>query len=135
MPYLSGISRERLLTCDDRLIRIAREVIRVYDFTVVDGHRTPAEQAALYARGRTVPGDVVTWTMTSPHNHEPSLAFDFCPWTPGVGLDWSNTRQFFKIAGAFLYVAGLYEYPVTWAGDATGDYSADIGHLQIQPLN
>lgn len=34
---------------------------------VVEGYRTPERQRALYAQGRTRPGDVVTWTLDSAH--------------------------------------------------------------------
>ncbi|WP_445147328.1 hypothetical protein [Dyella sp. Tek66A03] len=37
------------------------------DFTVTAGYRTHAEQDALYAQGRTKPGNVVTWTRNSRH--------------------------------------------------------------------
>jgi peptidoglycan L-alanyl-D-glutamate endopeptidase CwlK len=132
MPYLSRTSRERLLTVDDRLMRVCLELITYFDYTVVCGHRSPEEQARLYAQGRTAPGDIVTWTLNSFHNHSPSLAVDLCPWKPGVGLDWHNRNEFYKMAGAFLYIASLYDYPVTWGGDWP-TRKRDLPHMQIEP--
>ena len=37
------------------------------DFSVAQGVRTEAQQAALYAQGRSAPGKIVTWTMQSNH--------------------------------------------------------------------
>ena len=116
MPEFSQSSREKLLTCDDRLVRVACEVIKVYDFCITCGHRSPEEQARLYAQGRTTPGQIVTWTLESYHNHTPALAFDFCPWTPGTGLDWDNLQMFNQIGYAMLYVGRSWGWDVEWGG-------------------
>lgn len=132
MPHFSTSSREKLCTCDDRLIRVASEVIAVYDFCITCGHRSYKEQERLYAQGRTTPGQIVTWTLESYHNYTPALAFDFCPWTPGIGPDWANTSMFHKIAGAMLYVGGLYGYDLTWGGDWP-KRKRDMPHVQVAP--
>lgn len=62
------------------------------DLTIVSGQRTNAEQAALYAQGRTAPGGIVTYKRPgeSKHNAEPlSLAVDLAP-LPGGKLSWAE---------------------------------------------
>jgi peptidoglycan L-alanyl-D-glutamate endopeptidase CwlK len=65
-------SEKNLATVEPRLQKIGRELLRRLaaeglTFKVTSGNRTKAEQAALYAQGRTKPGPVVTWTMKSRH--------------------------------------------------------------------
>ncbi len=64
------------------------------DLTIVSGQRTNAEQAALYAQGRTAPGPVVTYKKPgeSKHNAEPlSQAVDLAP-LPGGKLSWAEAE-------------------------------------------
>jgi len=49
---------------------------------VASGTRTPAEQAALYAQGRSVPGDIVTPRRPGGSLHQYGLAFDVAPIDP-----------------------------------------------------
>lgn len=54
-------------------------------------HRTEAEQAALYAQGRTKPGKIVTQLKKgSKHNLMPSKAFDIAFKKADESLDWSS---------------------------------------------
>lgn len=56
---------------------------------VTSGRRTIAEQNALYAQGRTVPGNIVTKAQggQSPHNF--GLAADLCPMDQCGELWWN----------------------------------------------
>jgi peptidoglycan L-alanyl-D-glutamate endopeptidase CwlK len=61
-----------LATVQPQLQRLGRELLRRLaaeglTFKVIQGRRTPAQQAALYAKGRTAPGPKVTWTLKSRH--------------------------------------------------------------------
>jgi peptidoglycan L-alanyl-D-glutamate endopeptidase CwlK len=65
-------SEKNLATVQPQLAMLGRELLRRLaaeglTFKVTSGNRTKAEQAALYAQGRTKPGAVVTWTMKSRH--------------------------------------------------------------------
>lgn len=65
-------SEKNLATVTPQLQRLGRELLRRLaseglTFKVIQGRRTPAEQAALYAKGRTAPGPKVTWTLKSRH--------------------------------------------------------------------
>jgi peptidoglycan L-alanyl-D-glutamate endopeptidase CwlK len=65
-------SEKNLATVQPQLQRLGRELLRRLaaeglTFKVIQGRRTPAQQAALYAKGRTAPGPKVTWTLKSRH--------------------------------------------------------------------
>jgi peptidoglycan L-alanyl-D-glutamate endopeptidase CwlK len=65
-------SEKNLATVVPELRKIGRELLRRLaaeglTFKVIQGRRTPEEQAALYAKGRTAPGPKVTWTLRSRH--------------------------------------------------------------------
>lgn len=87
------------------------------DFLVTCTWRSPAEQAALYAQGRTVPGKVVTNAKPgqSMHNHmvqgHPcSLAFDIVPLRYGKPV-WAVSDSLWLVLGELGEQAGL-----EWAG-------------------
>ena len=65
-------SEKNLATVQPQLQKLGRELLRRLaaeglTFKVTSGNRTKAEQAALYAKGRTTKGPKVTWTMNSRH--------------------------------------------------------------------
>jgi peptidoglycan L-alanyl-D-glutamate endopeptidase CwlK len=125
MPYFGRRSRERLATCHPHLQLIANEAIRVVDFTIISGFRSDEEQANLYARGRTVPGDIVTWVPPgeSRHNADPSEAFDFAPWP----IDWEDVWRFGLVCGVLQTFADEYQIEIEFLPEK-GDY----GHVQLR---
>jgi len=88
----SAASAAKRATLDPRLQRAVDLILgwALYDLTIVSGRRSNEEQAALYAQGRTTPGDVVTYKKpgTSKHNATPALAVDVAPWVGGR-LSWN----------------------------------------------
>jgi hypothetical protein len=124
MPYFGRRSRAKLATCHPDLQLIAKDAIKLVDFTIIFGHRTMEEQANLYARGRTVPGDVVTWAAPgqSRHNSYPSEAFDFAPWP----IDWEDEWRFGFIAGVLQKCANARGVKIEFLPEK-GDY----GHVQL----
>jgi hypothetical protein len=126
MPHLGRRSRARLATCHPSLRLIAYDAIRVVDFSIIFGHRTLEEQANLFARGRTVPGDVVTWAAPgkSRHNDLPSTAFDFAPWPEMYDAsDW----LFGYVCGVLMKCALEREIEIEFLSEK-GDY----GHVQLR---
>ena len=130
MPHFSNRSRERLLSCDSRLITLCSDVIRHFDFSVTDGHRTEEEQDALYAVGRTMPGRIVTWARggESIHNTSPSRAIDLAPWP----IDWQDEQRFIELGGAMMYAAWLRKIPLEWGGHWSKK-KRDLPHFQVPP--
>lgn len=75
--------------------------------------RTSAEQAALWAQGRTAPGPVVTWAKPGQSKHEAGRAFDVVPLRAGVPV-WGTSGQdgaLWRRLGAIGEGVGL-----TWGG-------------------
>jgi peptidoglycan L-alanyl-D-glutamate endopeptidase CwlK len=61
------------------------------DIRVTQSLRTIAEQEALYAEGRTAPGNVVTDAQGGTSWHNFGLAVDVAPLTP-QGVDWNTSH-------------------------------------------
>ena len=88
-------------------------------------YRSPAEQRALYTKGRTAPGQIVTncdgLTTVSKHNHFPSLALDFCIVINGK-VSWDPAE--YAPVGMFAKARGL-----VWGGDWA--HLKDYPHLEL----
>ena len=122
MPYFSERSRNRLLTCDSRLIAVCCDVIRHYDFSITCGHRGREAQEDAYEAGTST----LPWPH-SRHNREPSLAVDVAPWP----IDWNNEERFIELAGALIYAARERDIDLTWGGHWKN--FRDLPHLQVDP--
>lgn len=79
-------------------------------FIVTQTLRSKSEQDALYAKGRTKPGSVVTNARYPYSFHNHGVAFDFVPLKNGQP-DWSDLTKFKKI-GELGKSVGL-----EWGGD------------------
>ena len=75
-------------------------------------HRSNAEQDELYTHGRTIKGAKVTNAKAgqSPHNYNPSFAFDIAFIGLNKKLDWSN--ELFR-----LFAQIIKQDNITWGGD------------------
>ena len=78
-------SLERLEQCHEDLQKIAHELIKEMDVTILCGHRGEKEQNAAFVAGASK----LTWPR-SKHNKFPSLAVDIAPYP----VDWKNIRAF-----------------------------------------
>lgn len=67
------------------------------DILLTSGRRTPAEQNALFAQGRTEPGEVITDVSGTGSFHVWGVAIDFVPVTNGQP-DYSDDARLQKIA-------------------------------------
>lgn len=128
MPRYSKKSKDKLATCHPDLQRLANEIIKEIDITILHGHRTPAEQNALYQQGRTKPGKIVTnvdgYNKKSRHNYSPSQAFDFAPWP----IDWNDLDRFKAVGDLAKVKAKELGIKITYGGD----WGWDWGHIQIE---
>jgi peptidoglycan L-alanyl-D-glutamate endopeptidase CwlK len=91
--------------------------------------RSNAEQAALYAQGRTTPGPVLTnagpgQSLHNPDKHGKAWAFDAVPTLGGKPM-WSDNAAL-RLMGLAGKEAGL-----EWAGDWHG--FKERVHFQIKP--
>ena len=116
----------RIDTLQPRVKILAEELIRQcaaagIPIIITQGLRTIAEQDALYAQGRTTPGNIVTNAKGGTSFHNYGVAFDICPYIGGKLL-WNNLELFKKV-GAIGKKIGL-----EWGGDWVG--FVDLPHFQ-----
>lgn len=129
MPQFGRRSLERLSQCDERLQRILQRAIKLYDFTILTGHRTEEEQNKAYSQGASK----LQWPH-SQHNNLPSLAVDVAPWP----IDWYDKNRFFFLAGVLLTLAKEEGVELRWGGDWDGDRDFkdqtfnDLPHFEIK---
>ena len=96
------------------------------DILVTSTYRDKESQDALYARGRTTPGNIVTNAKGGESFHQYRCAFDFCPLVNGkpvwddialfeqcgqigesVGLEWAGRWEHMKELAHLQFTAGL----------------------------
>lgn len=91
---------------------------------VAQGYRSFAEQDALYAQGRTKPGQIVTNARGGQSNHNYGVAVDLCLYTKdGKDVIWTTTGDFQKVVKA-MKAEGF-----KWGGDWHG--FKDYPHFEI----
>ena len=98
---------------DVRMVAVVKRAIQLseVDFSVLEGLRSKSRQAELYAQGRTAPGKIVTWTMTS--KHIVGTAVDLVPYP----LDWNDLKKFDAIAKAMFAAAKELNVNIRWGAD------------------
>ena len=90
---------------------------------IISGFRTYAEQDALYAQGRTAPGDVVTNARAGYSNHNFGIAFDVAVFEGNTYLEESPK---YKAVGVIGMDLGL-----EWGGN--WKTLVDQPHFQLRP--
>ena len=104
----SSRSQDNLSSTHRDLNALFREVIKGYDCTIIQGHRSFGEQNECYRTGRSK----VEWP-NSMHNKMPSLAVDVAPYP----IDWNNRERFVAFAHYVRGVAWGLGYSIRWGGD------------------
>lgn len=123
---LSRTSLEKLQGVHPKLVAIVQEAIKLstVDFKVIEGVRTPERQKALYAQGRTLPGPVVTWTLTSNHFINKQTGFGHAVDILPAPYDWKNTKPFDEVAKAMFQAAKNLGVKIRWGADWDQDGNA-----------
>lgn len=112
-----------------RLMRLAREKSPI-PFEISQGLRTPEEQKALYAQGRTTKGPIVTWTMES--RHLTGHAVDVVVIIGGKAV-WDE-EVYTRLADHILGVAASHKIHIVWGGTFTngqGKPRPDRPHYEL----
>ncbi len=127
MPTLSKTSSARLETCHPDIIAVCRELIKQYDFSVLEGHRGEKDQNKAYEEGSSH----VRYPYSA-HNKKPSLAVDIAPYP----IDWGNLARFREMVFRFDAVAAVlrargeiqshFEYGAFWPN------FKDYPHIEIK---
>lgn len=120
MYELSKSSREKLETCDKRLIFIILAAIKIskIDFGVSCGHRSIEEQQRLFKeeKNKTRVDGIKT---KGKHNFYPSKAVDLFAYVDGaISYEIADLSY---IAGIIDAVASQLGYKVRWGGNWDGD--------------
>lgn len=127
MPKFSKTSEARLSTCHPDLQTVCRELIKQYDFSVLEGHRGEKAQNAAFERGNSH-----VRYPNSAHNKMPSLAVDIAPYP----IDWGDLGRFREMIYRFDAVACVlrargeiqsrFEYGADWPN------FKDYPHVEIK---
>lgn len=117
MGALSATSESKLATCDHRLQRVVREVVRIWpgELVVLCGHRGQAEQDTAFALGHSKK----RWP-DGEHNALPSNAVDLAPLEVVNGarkINWNDRERMNLLAGHMLAAGALFGPPIRWGGD------------------
>ena len=107
MPRFSRRSMAKLMTCHPSLREVLLEAIKVYDFSVLCGHRGKEDQNRAVAEGNSR----LSWP-NSKHNSDPSMAVDLAPYP----IDWDDLERFYYLATVVLAVACRKQIPLVWGG-------------------
>ncbi|MGG3623874.1 peptidoglycan-binding protein [Bacillus gobiensis] len=100
---------------------------------ISDGYRSFAEQNALYAKGRTAPGDIVTNARGGQSNHNYGLAVDYflvsedgreAIWK--INSDWKRVAQIAKSLG--------FEWGGDWRSFKDNPHLEMMGGLSLRDL-
>jgi peptidoglycan L-alanyl-D-glutamate endopeptidase CwlK len=98
------------------LVRTAQRFLSPQGITmcVYSGLRNSEQQDALYAQGRTLPGQIVTNARAGYSNHNYGLAVDIVPYEAGTMgvLNWDVASAPFQTMVRYLKAQGL-----TYGGD------------------
>jgi peptidoglycan L-alanyl-D-glutamate endopeptidase CwlK len=140
-------SRARLDTCHPDLILIMEEVIKIYDFSVLEGLRTAEKQKEYFETGRSQLDGVHKLSKHQDHGDGLSHAIDIMPWKKGSNA-FSGKRKdkvrFYYLAGIvkavseMLLAEGKISHSIRWGGDWNGNdiYSDqnfdDLPHFELR---
>jgi len=128
MAYFGKRSERVLAECHRDLVRVARDVVQIFDCAAVEGHREKAKQDYYYQTGRSK----VRWP-NSAHNRSPSWAIHLVPYP----IDWSDRDRFHYFAGYVMCIAQELGVALRWGGDWDRDQQTrdnrfdDLAHFEL----
>lgn len=139
MYKFSNTSLKRLNTCHPDLQRLANELIKHIDFTIIEGERSVEKQKSLVISGASK-------TMNSKHIKDPktgkSHAFDIAiypiKWGDGsLPSDIKDRHRNYAFAGFVLGVAAQLGIKLRWGGDWNDNWEFndqsfdDVVHFEL----
>ena len=129
MPRFSKKSLSKLETCDKRIQDLFLRVVKKFDCTIIEGHRSKDRQNKLFKEGKS--------KLKYPkgkHNAIPSRAVDVAPYP----IDWNDRERFTYFAGYVLGIAYEMGLKIRWGGDWDMDTQVkdnnfdDLPHFEIR---
>jgi peptidoglycan L-alanyl-D-glutamate endopeptidase CwlK len=132
MPSFGPGSLAQRATLHPRLVLVLDAAIKLFDFTIVEGHRGKAAQNAALASGASE----LPWPLGN-HNATPSRAADLAPYP----IDWSETE---KAHLRFAFLMGVIygearrlgvkvRFGMDWNRnlDMRDENFLDLGHVEL----
>ncbi|MCD4691664.1 MAG: hypothetical protein K8R79_02025 [Calditrichales bacterium] len=107
MPEFNKKSRAKLFECDEKLIQLFDEVIKIVDCKVICGYRGEIEQNCAYDEKKSE-----VRFPNSKHNVYPTQAVDVIPYP----IDWLDIERFVYFAGIVRGVASQLNINIKWGG-------------------
>lgn len=114
-------SKRRLATLHPDLQRVLNGAIKIYNFSIICGHRGKKAQNEAFEDDKSTK----RWP-DSRHNSLPSEAVDIAPWP----IDWNNVEEFFYMAGIVMTVAERLGVELEWGGRFKS--IKDCPHFQLK---
>jgi len=96
-------SKQRLDTCHPDMIKIMEEVIKIYDFSVLEGLRTAEKQMEYFETGRSKLDGVNKLSKHQDHGDGLSYAIDIMPYKKGSNAFSGKQKDIAR----FYYLGGL----------------------------
>lgn len=142
-------SKAQLATCHADIQAILNEVIKFYDFSVLEGIRTTERQQQLYAEGKTTLDGI---HKLSKHQHPSGIshAVDIMPYKKGTNAFSGNEkddRRFYMLMGMVKAVAKILlaegkithevRFGLDWDSDDTfrDQKFDDLPHFELVPID
>lgn len=138
---MDNVSETRLSQVHPKLADLIRQLSagleqKGIEIRVVQGLRTWGEQDALYAQGRTTPGNIVTNAPGGTSWHNYGLAVDCVPSTQGPGTpynpDWNPSHPDWKLMESTGEALGLVSGS-TWRTIPDAPHFQLTGSLPVSP--
>jgi peptidoglycan L-alanyl-D-glutamate endopeptidase CwlK len=138
MYKFSQRSKDNLNGVHPDLVRVMERAIMYspLDFTITDGVRTLEQQRALWAKGRTIPGSIVTHcdglNVKSPHQCKEDgycWAVDLYPFHGGK-VQVNDAAGLRKIATHIKSIAKELNVKIEWGGDWKS--IVDLPHWELK---
>lgn len=133
MSYKFGTrSKKNLSECHSLIQDLCNEVIKIYDFAVIEGHRPQEEQDKAFHQKKSK----LQWP-NSKHNRTPSIAFDALP----APYDWDDKEAMYYFAGIVKGVAHSMGIEIRWGGDWDSDNDLkdqsfmDLVHFELMEVD
>ena len=128
MPKFGRNSLDKLSSACIELQNICQEVIKIYDFSVIESFRSQERQNQLFSEGKSK-----VQFPNSKHNKNPSDAIDIVPYP----VDWNDDVRFFFLAGLMFQEAKTQGVKLRWGGDWRGQHRfkenrfKDLPHFEV----
>ena len=128
MPKFSNRSKNNLITCHPKLQELFHTIIKNYDCTIIEGHRSNDRQDELFHQGKSK-----LKSGQSKHNNNPSLAVDAIPYP----IDWNDKIKFYHFVGYVKATADQLNIKIMCCADWDNDNDLkdqtffDLPHFEL----